>query len=485
MVPLQKDGVQEGSKEPELSVRVSKDRHEAFVSVKDLQPEQKLTESAVTEFLKAQGIVYGLLPDAIRTFCVSHSHEIQCARGILPVDEEEAQLQFLFRTDDVGMPVKLEDGSVDFGNLGTVQNVKKGDVLCRIIPPKPGKDGIDVNGNPVSHRKSRLPSFPSGHNTVVSENGLELTAAIDGCIEYHKNLLNVNETFYVRGNVDNSSGNINFVGTVVVQGDVTQGYTVKAGGDITVHGMVAGATLNAGGSITVSNGVNGMSGGSLTAGGDITARYFQNATLQCGYDVFGDVLMNCSVQAKHSIILRGPNASLMGGKCVAGQQICAKTIGTPNNVRTDICVDSADLHSAMAGVSARASEIAGLNEKITAEEQAQGNLRKQIDTVKKAIENGNRNVQLAALMKTLMMNTKKSENNVSDFRRRLEELETEPEASTIDFNVIGIRTIYAGTKINIGIYNKYLSSDYSNMKFYVQGDDIVSGPVLPSDEKDY
>ena len=366
-----------------------------------------------------------------------------------------------------------------------MQNVKKGDVLCRIVPPKPGKDGIDISGKPVPHKKSRLPSFPSGHNTIVSENGMELTSAIDGCIEYHKNLLNVNETFYVHGNVDNSSGNINFLGTVVIQGDVTQGYTVKAGKDITVHGMVAGATLIAGGSITVSNGVNGMSGGSLTAGGDITARYFQNATLECGYDVLGDVLMNCSVQAKHSILLRGPNASLMGGKCTAGQQICAKAIGTPNNVPTDVCVDSSDLHSAMAGVSARASEIAGLNEKITAEEQVQAGLRKQIDTVKKAIEGGNHNVKLAAIMKTLMLNTKKSENAVGDYRRRVEELETEPEVSIIDFNIIGIRTIYAGTKISIGIYSKYLSSDYSNMKFYVQGDDIISGPVLPSDEKDY
>lgn len=476
---------QDGKDDPELTVRISKDRHEAFLNVKNMRPDQELTESAVTEYLARQGVVYGLLNDSIRAFCAGHSHEILCARGITPEDEGEAAMQYLFRTSDDRTPVKREDGTVDFGDLGIVQNVKKGDVLCRIVPPKPGRDGIDVSGKPISHRKTRLPSFPSGHNTVISEDGLELAAAIDGCIEYHKNLLNVNETFFVRGNVDGSSGNIDFTGTVVVQGDVAEGYTVKAGGDITIHGMVGGATLKAGGSITVSNGVNGMNGGSLTAGDSITARYFQNATLQCGGDVSADVLMNCNVKAGCSVILRGRNASLMGGKCTAGQKIYAKTIGTPNNTRTDVCIDSADLHSAMAGISARASEIAELKEKIGKEEQTQASLKKQIETVKKVVADGSRGARIEMLVKTLMLNSKKSEETVDSCKRRMEELQSEPVASTIDFSVIGVHTIYAGTKIMIGSYSQNLSSNYSNTKFYFLEDQITSGPVLPSDSQDY
>ncbi len=485
MVSVQKAEDQNGRKEPELSVRVSKDGHEAFLSVNGAQPDEQLDEKAVTQYLAGQGVVYGLLPEAISGFCKNHAHEVVCARGILPIDDGEAAMQYLFRTDDGRAPVKRKDGTVDFGDLGIVRSVKKDAVLCRIVPPKPGKDGIDVAGKPVSHRKSRLPSFPSGRNTAVSEDGLELRATVDGCIEYHKDLLSVNETFFVRGNVDGSSGNVIFSGTVVVQGDVTGGYTVKAGRDITVHGLVAGATLDAGGDITVSNGVNGMSGGSLTAGGSITARYFQNATLKCGGDVYADVLMNCDVQAGQSVILRGRNASLMGGKCCAGLQVYAKTIGTPNNVRTDVFVDSPALHSAMAGISARATGLAGVRQKIAEEEQTQANLAKQIESVKKVLDGGNRSPQFEALLKTLVLHSQKSAEAEAKFKKREEELDAQPTGSTVDFSVIGVKTIYAGTKINIGSYTKNLSSDYSNMKFYFLEDDIVSGPVLPSDEKDY
>ena len=485
MVSKREDGQHEDANEPELSVRISKDRHEAFLSVKGLRPGQQLKESNVREFLKKEGVVYGLNDEAIRTFCENGAREVPCARGIPPKDESEPEIRYFFRTDTGTAPAQREDGSVSFDDLGIVQNVKKGDLLCRLIPPEPGRDGIDVTGKAVPHRKSRLPSFPSGHNTAVSEDGLELTAAIDGCVEYHKNSLSVSETFYVRGDVDGSSGSINFVGTVVVQGDVTEGYTVQAGGDITVHGMVRGATLKAGGNITVSNGVNGMRGGSLTAGGNVSARYFQNAAVESACDVFSDVLMNCSVRAGHSVILRGSNASIMGGKCCAGQQIFAKNIGTQNNIRTDLKLDSPELSRAIGGPVARGAEMAELRNKIDDAERAAATASSQLEIVRKAVGQKIHNKQTELLIAALTQNLQHAESTKEDLQRRMEELKETPEESTIDFNIIGVKVIYAGTKISIGSYSKNLSSDYSNSKFYFEKDDIVSGPVLPSDEKDY
>jgi uncharacterized protein (DUF342 family) len=485
MVPNRDSGRRGDPNGPELSVCISRNRHEAFLLLKGPREGKKLDENEVKEFLAKHGVVYGLNTEAIHAFCEGGASEVLCARGLLPQDEKEAELQYFFRTDVGVAPTQREDGSVNFDDLGIVQNVKKGDILCRIVPPEPGKDGIDVMGKPVPHTKVKLPSFPSGHNTIVSEDGLELSAAIDGCIEYHKNSLSVSENFYVRGDVDGSSGNIDFIGTVIVEGDVTEGYTVKAGGDITVHGMVRGATLKADGNITVSHGVNGMRGGSLTAGGNVTARYFQNATVTCACDLFTDVLMNCNVQAGHSIILRGPNASIMGGKCRAGQQICAKVIGTPNNVRTDVGVDSHELHDAMAGPAARAGQIAELKGKIADCERTAANASGQLETVHKAIGQKVHSRQTELLLQALTQRMQSAQTEAKQYRERLEELQNAPEASTLDFTIVGLKTIYAGTKITIGSYSKNLTNDYSKTKFYFLKDDIIPGPVLPSDEKDY
>ena len=68
-------------------------------------------------------------------------------------------------------------------------------------------------------------------------------------------------------------GNINFTGSVVIHGDVLEGYSVKAKGDITVMGIVEGARLSAGGDILLHKGMRGMRTGVLEAEGDITAKF--------------------------------------------------------------------------------------------------------------------------------------------------------------------------------------------------------------------
>lgn len=472
---------------PEMDVRVSADRLTAYLTVKVKQPDQILTYQNVIDFLKSKEITYGICEDSIRDFCESKKYflELPCARGLDPVDEEDANMEYLFKTDGSGLPVKREDGTVDYHDLGLVQNVRKGDVLCRIVPPPQGKDGIDIFNKPIQHKKSRFPTFPSGKNTLISKDGLELYAAIDGCIEYKNLILNVNEVFIVHGNVDSSSGNIDFLGSVIVQGDVMEGFMVKAGGDITVRGMVEGATLDAGGSITISNGMNGMHGGKLTAGGNITAKYFQNSVLSCGGDVCADVIMNSNVTAGHSVILRGRSARLMGGRCCAGQQIYANDIGTDNYVKTDVMIDSPSLTRILAGSAASAEEISTLDRKIIEQQQKEDVIKKQIDTVNHVIAAGNDSEQMALLVKALTQKQEQCEGKIKEFQNSMEEIKKAPTASTADYNVVGLKIIYSGTKITIGGFVMPLVNDYSNTKFYIEKGQIVSGPILPSDRMSY
>lgn len=471
------------NEKPEMDVRVSNDRLTAYLTVEVKQPDQILSYQEVIDFIKSKGIVFGICEDSIRDFCEKKKYflELPCARGLAPIDEEDADMEYLFQTDRNGLPVEREDGTVDFRDLGLVQNVKKGDVLCRIIPPQKGKDGLDLFNKPIPHKKGRMPKFPSGKNTVISENGLELSAAIDGCIEYKNMILNVNETFIVRGNVDSSCGNIDFLGSVIVQGDVMEGFTVKAGGDITIRGMVEGATLSAGGSISITNGVNGMHGGKLSAGGNIRAKYFQNAVLNCQGDVIADVIMNSNVSAAHSIILRGPSARIMGGKCSAGKQIYANYIGSENYVRTDICLDSPELTRILAGSAASAEEISELNQKIIESQQKIDTLKTQIDTVNRVIAAGNKSEKMNLLIRALTQQQQQAADSIKDFQEQIERIRQTPQDSTVDYSIVGIKIVYTGTKIMIGSYAMPLANDYSNSKFYIEKGQITAGPVLPSD----
>ena len=478
----------EGSdEEPELKVRVSNNKLEADLIVKNMPEGQTLSEKTVDGLLAGQGVVSGICKDNIHNYCTGkdYSQPLVCAKGTPPQDEGRAELKFMFSIEHKGLPSERADGTVDYHDLGIVQNVKKGDVLCRIIPPPPGKDGIDVFGNAVPFKKCRMPSFPTGLHTVISKDGLELSAAISGCIDCRKNILNVNETFVIKGDVDNSTGNIDFIGTVIVRGDVMEGFSVKAGGNIAVYGMVEGATLQAVGSITVNNGINGLSGGGISAGGDVESKYIQNAVVRAGGDVYADVIMNSNVKVRHCINMRGPKASIMGGSCCAGRQVYAKKIGTANNVRTNIVVDSKEFYDAIMGNSSSAAQTNSLKAAITKEYVRQKSLRKQMDALKQLIKQEGRSPKNVIRMKVLLQNSRESEKRVENFSSKISEIKDATAVSAADFNVIGLKVIYAGTKITIGTESMNLSSNYNNMKFYVEDGKITSGPPLPSDEKNF
>lgn len=468
---------------PEMELNVATDNMTAYLRVKPAFHGQKITYEFIHEYLIKNNIVYGICEEDIRNFCEKQEYyrELICARGLPPVDEENGTLKYHFRTESAVKPKEKEDGTVDFRDLGLVQNVSKGDVLCEIIPPEPGQDGIDVYDHVVRHTEGKLPPLPSGSQTIVSEDQLTLTAGIDGCIVYKNGVVNIEDVFVVRGNVDNTSGNIDFIGSVVIQGDVFEGFHVKAGANISIRGMSEGAFIEAGGDISISSGMNGMGKGKLTAGGNIVSKYFENVTIDCKGDVYADVIMNCIVTAEGSVILKGKKGLLIGGLCQAGQLIYANTIGGPNHVRTGISIVSDKLNEALYGTEKEdnleelhrklgiarkgAEKLQALIADLTKpNNEAQEKTQREKDTLKAAIT---KKAQFSALIGMLEKSIQKKEDAKQTFA---------------DFKVICMGITYPATKLTIANFVMNINNEYSNTKFYADGEHIVFAQILPSDK---
>ena len=77
----------------------------------------------------------------------------------------------------------------------------------------------------------------------------------------------------VAGNVGYGTGNIDFTGSVQVRGDVENGFTVKAAGDIFIYGNVDGGFLYADGNITVNGRIIGQDKTIVQCKGDLYARH--------------------------------------------------------------------------------------------------------------------------------------------------------------------------------------------------------------------
>src|SRR5208337_4362272 len=89
----------------------------------------------------------------------------------------------------------------------------------------------------------------------------------------------------INGDVDLTTGNINFNGTVHITGSVRPGFKVQADSDVIIERDVEDAHIIAGGNITIKNGVVGNESVHITARGDITARFIQNARIEAGKSI--------------------------------------------------------------------------------------------------------------------------------------------------------------------------------------------------------
>ena len=468
---------------PQVDVRVSTDNMAAYLRIKPAYSGQKVTFEYVIGFLTQQGIIYGICENEVRSFCQDGRFysEVICAKGIRPVDGTDGFIEYFFNTNTEYKPKEREDGTIDFRDLDMVKNIKKDAVLCKITPPEAGTDGTDVFGHVVPFVSGRFPVLPVGTNTVVSEDGLSLIAGVDGCIEYKKSVINVSDVFYVRGDVDSASGNINAIGSVVVQGDVREGFSVKAGKDISIRGMAEGALIEAQGTISISNGMNGMGKGTLKAGGNIVGKYFENAILISENDIYADILMNCRATAQGSIILKGHKASLIGGSYQAGQKIIVKNIGTSAYTTTTVTVQSKQLEDKLT-IGKEENNAEQLEQKRLQAQNELTDFQKRFAdlTAQSPINSKNDTGRESLIIKAALMKKIQLSEAVKAIEAKIQKLK-EAKNELSDYKIVGSSIVYTGTKMTIGPFNININNDYSNTKFYAGPEGIVFAPVLPSD----
>ena len=140
----------------------------------------------------------------------------------------------------------------------------------------------------------------------------------------------------IRSNVDQNTGNINFTGDVIVNGDVCYGFAVKSGGNVTVKGVVEGASIEAAGSVNVGKGINGASREKITAGGDLRSRYIENAELYVEGDITADYIIDSNITCHGNIELAGKNEVIIGGSVRILGELTARYIGNENERPTRI-----------------------------------------------------------------------------------------------------------------------------------------------------
>ena len=220
-----------------------------------------------------------------------------------------------------------EDGSVDFFNLNILNNVMEGDLLAKLHPEVKGEMGRNVLGEPIIPPPVKKELIRYERNSILSEDKTELTSAVNGHVSLVDGRVFVSNVYEV-DNVDNSTGNIDYDGSVKVKGNVSENFSVKAKGDVEVVGVVEGAYIESGGNIIIGRGMNGMEKGELKARGNIIAKFLENAKASAEGYVESESIIHSTVIAGTEIHVHGKRGFITGGRVSAQNLIEAKVFGS-------------------------------------------------------------------------------------------------------------------------------------------------------------
>jgi uncharacterized protein (DUF342 family) len=451
-----------------MKLHVARDKMAAYLTIEQPDSWYVVDKEDILGLLGANHIVFGIRHDLIDAIVVNpvYNAELLVAEGKAALPGQDGRVEYMVEYDDKVAPVIMPDGRADYKNMNLVQSVAKGDVLCVVHPPTPGEIGSNIVGTPIATKAGRPAPPPRGRNMTVSPDGLTYLAAVDGQFKRRGSNIDILEEFQVQKDVDFSTGNIKFTGSVTVRGSVLSGFVIESGGDVAIYGTVEKAAITAAGNIVLHGGMVGQGGGSLRAGGDIFAKYVESASIYAGGMVTAECIMHSTTRAGAGIELIGRKGLLIGGNAKAREYVKAGTIGSTYATPTEVEVGSDPRQNDR--LIQIIEEIKTTEDEIKKARQAADMLKKMKDKMKLSPEKElmlTRASEICEKKATYLAQLKAEYDGIQVGMRR-------NVASFVSAN----NTIFIGTKITIGTVSLIVKEDLKYCSLKSDGDDIRVGP---------
>ncbi|MFI2857008.1 FapA family protein [Paenibacillus sp. JSM ZJ436] len=451
-----------------FQITISDDKATAYIELVNWEEDFHCDVESMEALLADHQVVHGIQREALEGIAAKPAgyqfQKIAVAYATQPIPGEHGKIVSMLQSKPADhRPLETDDGKVDFKEITRLNNVSKGQLIATRIPPSPGKPGMSVTGAEMPPKAGKEARFKIGKNVVVDAEQVHMYAAIDGLLTVTDNgKINVFPIYEIHGDVDYSVGNIDFVGTVVIRGNVLSGFRIKSAGDIRVTGFVEGADLEAGGSIVINGGVIGYHKGCIQAAQHVKCAFVQDGNIVAGGDItVSQSIMHSTLRAAQSIYCNGTKGLIVGGVIQAGEKVTARTIGNSMSTVTVL-------------------EVGVLPELRNELKELRARQRQQLDHVSKTEKALNLLNQLAAAgqltpdklgLRIKLNATQKSHmSELAETKERIFEIEQTLEDTT-KARVEVLNSIYGGSKIVIGRYTRFIKDASQRVVYtYIDGD---------------
>ncbi|ALO35492.1 hypothetical protein CMT41_12770 [Colwellia sp. MT41] len=475
-----------------INITIEADEMGASAEITSAQGGKHLTAKAILTAAQAAGVKKGFskehliqLAQLAAKEAPNNQVELQIATGKIAINGKDAIIKPLVESAQTRIlkPKKREDGSVDMRDLGDIICVNVGDPLAKKVPLTKGVQGYTVTDTPLAAEPGNDIELVAGQGTnISSQNTNILVSEKVGLPKLINNGMEVDEVYKIK-NVTVSTGNINFTGSVIIDGDVTEGMKVTASGDITVGGFVESATLEAGGDITITGGIIGRKHDTdktqisnmtmsvnIHAKGSVYAKYGQYAQITCAQDV------RIENQLLHSILdINGrlwvgkdgkADGKLIGGYTKVGSSVNAGMIGATAGSNTVVNFEHKILKFK--------NDIRQIDELLKIESDKTNELKAAINKLKKLPKDKAKPELIAKIVPTYQYHANKT-GEILNEKSSLEDNLQEYMASVY---LEATEKLYHGVELIVGDFNEKTRREYGPSKMIYHERKILIDPIV-------
>jgi hypothetical protein len=299
-----------------------------------IRPARPVHPELIRKALREKNVVEGILEDALVAAAQRpRGDAMKVAQSKPPVHGHDAVWRFGFECRPENKPLELDDGSVDLREVSSYSVVNQGQVLATKTERTRGVSGRSVTGRALVGEDGRDVVMRAGPNAELSADGATIVALATGQPLLEGNRVSVRLVLEIKGDVDFSTGNICFPGSVKIIGSVNTGFSVAAGRDVEIWGQVEGGTVEALGNVSIREGVRSRS--RIAASGNVSLRFIDSDSfVYAGANIgVSDSVIDSHLHAALAVKI---GRKLIGGSVVAGDYVSTNSCGSPRGNPTRI-----------------------------------------------------------------------------------------------------------------------------------------------------
>jgi hypothetical protein len=327
--------------ECDISLYANEDDTEAFLIFDKIKLVKNINVNYLEELIEKAGILYGVQKQALKKIIkciqsesVNPEEKYLIAKGKKAIYGKDAYLEFHVTPSEEDPHFDIEENkTIDYKNNSLISNVSNEQHLATFHDIKTPENGMDVFGCDIPTVEPKLLKFKLGSGVIIEQD--KITASTYGRFIYEQGELSVDPLYTVRGDVDLTIGNIDFIGKVIIQKDIVDDFSVSAREGIEVKGIIGAADVESDKDLIVDGGINGKGKGIIKSKGIISSKYLNEVNVFCSKDIeIRKSIINSDVKTKGKIMCL--TGSIIGGSTCAYKGIEAGVVGADLGTVTHI-----------------------------------------------------------------------------------------------------------------------------------------------------